>query len=179
MLGTDRGENGQLRQMKLRTSNMGHTLNSRLLVGDDPEVARMRKAVVNQLFSSEMLNVSGIRTLASDEHRFRPEAYHNGSVWLWDTHHIAKGLRRLGYHEKADMLDKKILSVVDTTRIFPEYVRGDDSETSSINTDTIILWDEINQRENKIEQPPQEVQAWTVAAILATKQRLKQRHATH
>ncbi|HEV7952094.1 MAG TPA: hypothetical protein VGO98_01855, partial [Candidatus Saccharimonadales bacterium] len=47
--------------------------------------------------------------------------------------------------------------------------------TPNINQQTIIVWDEINQRENKVDQPPQEVQAWSVAVILATKKRLERR----
>ena len=172
VLGTDRDESGQLRQMKIRTSNMGHTLNSRLLKGDEPEVVKMREAVVHHILSPTMLNVSGIRTLASDEIRFRAGAYQNGSVWLWDTHHIAKGLRRLGYRVEADDLDRRILNVVNYTHMFPEYVRGDTAPYPAINTQTIVVWDSINNRENVVEQPPQEVQAWTVAAILATKKRL-------
>ena len=175
VLGTDRDDNGQLRQLKIRTSNMGHVLNSRLLDGDDPTDVRMRETVIHHMISPEMLNVSGIRTLASDDFRFRPGSYHNGSVWLWDTHHIAKGMRRHGYYEEADELDRRILNVVKTTHMFPEYVRGDDSDQPSVNEQTIIVWDEISQRENKVDQPPQEVQAWTVAVILATKKRLQRR----
>lgn len=176
VLGTDRDELGNLRQLKIRTSNMGHTLNSRLLEGDDPYVVNRREKIVHQILSPGLLNVSGIRTLASDEVRFRPGAYHNGSVWLWDTHHIAKGLRRHGYSKEADDLDRRILGVIDTTRIFPEYVRGDFAEKASVNTRTINIWDETYGRINKIEQPPQEVQAWTVAAILAIKNRLGRRN---
>lgn len=170
VLGTDRDDNGELRQLKIRTSNMGHTLNSRLLKGDDPEIVRMREAVVRQILSPEMLCLSGIRTLASNEIRFRPGAYQNGSVWLWDTHHIAKGLRRLGYLEEADGLDHRILKVIDTTRMFPEYVRGD-QDAIAVNTRIVVLHDANYNRENVIEQPPQEVQAWTVAAIRAIKNR--------
>ncbi len=175
VLGTDRDELGNLRQLKIRTSNMGHTLNSRLLEGSDPYITERRESIVRQILSPELLSVSGVRTLASDEVRFRPGAYHNGSVWLWDTHHIAKGLRRHGYSEDADDLDRRILEVVDETRIFPEYVRGDFAERPSVNTRTINAWDETWHRVNKIEQPPQEVQAWTVAAILAIKKRLERR----
>lgn len=171
VLGTDRDENGALRQLKIRTSNMGHTLNSRLLMGDEPHIIKKREAVIRHIRSREMMNASGIRTLASDEVRFRPGAYHNGSVWLWDTHHIAKGLRRHGYIKEATDLDNRILHVAAHTRLFPEYVRGDNSPEPSINRYTIVVWDETMQRENKIEQPPQEIQAWTVAAILATKNR--------
>lgn len=177
VLGTDRDDNGNLRQLKLRTSNMGHVLNSRLLEGDDPEIVRKRQAVVRHILSPEMLNASGIRTLATDEYRFRPGAYHNGSVWLWDTHHIAKGLRHHHYTTEADDLDTRLLGVIEATKIFPEYVRGDSGDKPSINMMTVVLWDEINQRENKLEQPPQEVQAWTVAAILAIHQRLSERNS--
>ncbi|MNL40320.1 Amylo-alpha-1,6-glucosidase [compost metagenome] len=154
---------------------MGHVLNSRLLEGDEPHIVRMREAIVRQITSPELLTPNGIRTLASDEVRFRPGAYHNGSIWLWDTHHIAKGLRRHEYHEIADEIDRRLLNVVTVTKIFPEYIRGDDSSTPTINTQTIVLWDETYQRNNQLEQPPQEVQAWTVAAILAIKKRLARR----
>lgn len=171
VLGTDRDENGTLRQMKIRTSNMGHVLNSRLLKGDDPETTRMRESVVQHILSPELLCASGIRTLASDEVRFRPGAYHNGSVWLWDTHHIAKGLRRAGYKTEAADIDQRILEVARQTNMFPEYVRGEQDEIA-VNHQTVVLWDENQQRENVVEQPPQEVQAWTVAAIAATKNRI-------
>lgn len=175
VLGTDRDEHGQLRQLKLRTSNMGHALNSRLLEDGSPESVAMRDALIAQLTSPELLTPSGIRTLASDEYRYRPGSYHNGSIWLWDTHHIAKGLRRHGRGDLADELDRRLLHVIDTTKIFPEYIRGDDSDIPRINTQTIVLWDSVAQRINKVEQPPQEVQAWTVAAILAIKRRMARR----
>src|SRR5690606_30664910 len=43
VLGTDRDELGNLRQLKVRTSNMGHTLNSRLLAGNDPYITDRRQ----------------------------------------------------------------------------------------------------------------------------------------
>lgn len=177
VLGTDRDDDGNLRQLKIRTSNMGHVLNSRLLeYADDPRSAYMRDKTIAHLLSPEMLNISGIRTLASDEKRFRPGAYHNGSVWLWDTHHIAKGFRRHGFVDIANELDRRILHVVEVTKMFPEYVRGDDWILPRINEHTIVVWDQNMKRENCIEQPPQEVQAWTVAAILAIKKRIDRNH---
>lgn len=176
VLGTDRDDNNRLRQLDIRTSNMGHVLNSRLLEGTDPNVKKMLQATINHLLSPEMLNISGIRTLASDEKRFRAGAYHNGSVWLWDTHHIAKGFRRHGYEDIANELDRRMLHIVETTKIFPEYVRGDTWVLPRINEHTIIVWDEGMNREMCVEQPPQEVQAWTVAAILAIKKRIDKSH---
>jgi len=173
VLGTDRDEAGAVRQLNIRTSNMGHVLYSQLLEGNDPENIRKREAVIDHLLSPEMLNVSGVRTLASDEVRFRPGAYHNGSVWLWDTHYIANGMKRLGYTTHADMLANRLLHIINVTRAFPEYVSGDDAPVPHINHRVVDILDEIHHRINRVEQPPQEVQAWTVAAIVATK---RQRH---
>jgi glycogen debranching enzyme len=167
VLGTDRDENGQLRQLKIRTSNMGHALDSRLLEGDSPNVVAMRNCLVKQLMSDEMLCAGGIRTLASDEVRFRPGAYHNGSVWTFDTHKIARGMYRHGFVDEAEHLDNCSLAVVRATHAFPEYVRGDFKETPSTNRYIIDVRDHRINRVNRLEQPPQEVQAWTVAAILA------------
>lgn len=170
VIGTDRDNDGNLRQLKIRTSNMGHVLNSRVIDGDDKEHTKKRLAILRQLQSPEMLSISGVRTLASDEVRFREGAYHNGSVWIWDTHHIAKGARRHANNPEfeifANNLDDRILNVVNTISEFPEYVRGGNEIV--INTRIIDVYDTKANRINRVEQPPQEIQAWTVAAIQAT-----------
>lgn len=170
VIGTDRDENGNIRQLKIRTSNMGHVLNSRVIDGDDEEHTKKRLAILKQLRSPEMLSISGIRTLASDEVRFREGAYHNGSVWIWDTHHIAKGARRHAdnpeFEKFANDLDEKVLNVVNVIDEFPEYVRG--GNDIAVNTRVIDVYDTKMNRINRIEQRPQEIQAWTVAAILAS-----------
>jgi glycogen debranching enzyme len=172
VLGTERAADGSLRQLKVRSSNMGHLLNSRLLDGDDPDIVRYREAIISHLFSKEMLSPNGIRTIASDEVRYRPGAYHNGSVWPWDNYLIAQGLRRHGYHLLADKLSAMILNIVNETKKFPEYVRGDNTQPT-LNAQTVDVWDEINERHSRVEQPPQYVQAWSVAAALAIKYRNK------
>jgi len=167
VLGTDRDDSGKLRQLAIRTSNMGHLLHSRLLVGKSPRIIAFREAIIRQLFSPEMLTPSGIRTLASNEIRFRPGAYHNGSIWLWDTHFIAKGLRRHGYYHLGNLLSERLLGIVDATHAFPEFVRGDNTPQPTLNNRVVDVWDSTYGRANRIEQPPQQVQAWSVAAILA------------
>ena len=174
VLGLDRDDAGNYRQLKLRTSNMGHALNSRLLESNNPEIVRKRDAVITHILSPELLCDAGIRTLASDEKRFRAGAYHNGSVWIWDTHYIAQGLRRHGHGDIADAIDTRLIDIANTTGLFPEYVRGE-QHAISLNQQTVIIWDEARRRKNIVEQPPQEVQAWTVAAILASKLRFSQR----
>ncbi len=168
-LGSDRGDDGSLRILKIRASNMGHLLGSRLLDSNDSATTTKRESIVRQLFSPELLSPSGIRTLATDEVRFRPGSYHNGSVWPWDNYFLIKGLERHHYDHLADNLAERLLGVVRATGQFPEFVRGDSSEEATMNSRIIDVWDERNQRANRVEQPPQEVQAWSVAAILAIK----------
>lgn len=168
-LATERDSNGNLTPLKVRSSNMGHLLNSRILDGDDSEVKDRREAVIKTLFSPEMLNVSGIRTVSNQEARFRPGGYHDGSVWLWDTYYIAQGLERHGYYGLAMALKNRIWNVMDKTKSFPEYARGGDDPEPKLTDRIIDIWDETNGIKHRIEQPPQEIQAWTVAAILAAK----------
>lgn len=166
-LGSDRDEQGNIRPLKVRSSNMGHLLNSRLLDGDDAEVLRRKELLVKTLFSSDMCNVSGIRTLSSYENRYRPNAYHNGSVWPWDTYYIALGLRRQGYIEQAQNLESKIMHVIQTTKVYPEFVSGDDALEPHMPDRSIGISDSRYSFEHFIEVPPQKIQAWTVAAAVA------------
>jgi len=180
VLGLDQDDDNNYRQMRIRTSNMGHLLNSRILDGSDEQTVHMRSALLRQLRSPELLSVGGIRTLASDEIRYREGAYHNGSSWIWDTHYIAKGARRhteeSAFVEFADHLDLKILNAVETLGSFPEYIRG--GNDLAVNQYIIDVIDtHNNNRLNHVEQPPQEIQAWTVAAILATRLRIGARAA--
>lgn len=178
VLGTDRDDNGKIRPLKVKTSNMGHLLHSRLLSGDDPDIIHKREAVIRQLFSSELLNTGGIRTLATSEKRFRPGSYHNGSVWLWDTYLIAQGLEAAGYLRLAKDLERRIKWVVDTTRQFPEFIRGDSGDTPALNNRIVDIWDSVYNQVSRIEQPPQEVQAWSVAAIISIKMHGSSSHQT-
>jgi hypothetical protein len=73
-------------------------------------------------------------------------------------------------------LSERLFKVIDTTMNFPEFVRGDDSPTPHVNQRIVDVWDDTYERTNRIEQPPQEVQAWSVAAILALKHYNRTRH---
>src|SRR5690606_26576372 len=53
------------------------------------------------LMGPKLFSGWGLRTLASDELRYNPMAYHNGSVWPHDTAMAALGLSRYGHPEHA------------------------------------------------------------------------------
>lgn len=168
-LGTDRDEQGDIRPLQVRSSNMGRLLNSRIFDGNDPEIVHKREAVIRTLFSDEMLAASGIRTLSNREVRFRPGAYHNGSVWLFDTYLIALGLERHSYYGLAESLKERIGNVVTKFNKFPEFARGGDEEEPMLNERIVDIFDENTGSYNRIEQPPQEIQAWSVASVVAEK----------
>lgn len=168
---TDRDENGELRQLKVRGSNMGHLLNSRILKNDDKETSRKSKAVIKSIFSPGLMSPHGPRTLASDEVAFREGGYHTGSVWLWDVGYIARGLERHGYDGLAWHLRRCILDIVWQTGSFPEFIKGDDSVKVHLNQRDVYVYDpELDEFAPFLfEQLPQEVQAWSVSVILAMK----------
>ncbi|PSR35462.1 MAG: amylo-alpha-1,6-glucosidase [Sulfobacillus benefaciens] len=82
---------GEKRPCQVISSNMGQVLVSDIL---PPGVAR---TVAQHMVSPDMLTGFGIRTLSSQEIRYNPVSYHNGSVWPHDTSLIIYGLRRHGY----------------------------------------------------------------------------------
>jgi glycogen debranching enzyme len=160
---------GAPRPLAIRTSNMGRLLGSRLL--DRPELAARRRRIVELLMSDELLAEGGIRTLSSREARFRPRAYHNGNVWGSDTYLVSLGFERHGFDGEAQELRRRLVAACRTTHRFPEFVAGGEPGSVLIARRIVDLYDSVNRRTNRVEQPPQEIQAWTVAAVAAIEHR--------
>ncbi len=81
---------GERQQCQVRSSNAGH-----LLLTGIATPARARR-VAEGLMDARFFNGWGIRTLATDEVRYSPLSYHNGSVWPHDNALIALGMARMG-----------------------------------------------------------------------------------
>jgi glycogen debranching enzyme len=153
---------GGYQPLSVASSNMGHLLDSDLLAG--AECVEIRRRTVEKLFTPELLCAGGIRTLGTNEVRYRAGSYHNGSCWPWDTAKIARGLRRFGFDSLAGILAQRVVDVCVEFGGFPEFCRGD-TDVIRFN-DRIVDVRDKEGRINRIEQPPQQVQAWTVAAIV-------------
>ncbi len=80
---------------RVRASNAGH-----LLMTGIASPARAASVVV-ELLQSRFYTGWGIRTLASNESRYNPMSYHNGSVWPHDNALIALGIGAAGYRREA------------------------------------------------------------------------------
>jgi glycogen debranching enzyme len=165
-IGVDRDPNSHApRPLKTRASNMGWLLGSRLL--DRPEHAARRRRLVELLLSDEFLAEGGIRTLSAREDRFRPRAYHNGNVWGCDNYLISLGCVRQGFRDEAQELQRRLVASCRATCRFPEFVAGGEPGSELIAKRIVDVYDSRNARVNRVEQPPQEIQAWTVAAMVA------------
>jgi glycogen debranching enzyme len=167
-IGVDRDPGtGAARPLATRASNMGWLLGSRLLDGRDDR----RRRIVELLLSDEFLADAGIRTLSSREARFRPRSYHNGTVWPHDNYTISLGLERCGFVDEAAEIRRRLLATCAATHRYPEFVAGITDGGDPVTRRIVDVYDEVNDRPNRIEQPPQEITAWTVTAAVAIEQR--------
>jgi glycogen debranching enzyme len=163
-IGVDRDPStGAPRPLATHASNMGWLLGSRLL----DERADRRRRIVELLFSDELLTDAGIRTLSSREARFRARSYHNGTVWPHDNYTVALGLARAGFADESAELQRRLLAVCAATHRYPEFVAGTENGADPVTRRVVDVYDDVNERRNRIEQPPQEIIAWTVAAAVA------------
>jgi len=174
--GTDRDSEGRLRPLAVRSSDMGNVLNSNLLMptGDqvlDEELSTKRDAIIQNLFSSDMLGLSGIRTKSKDSARYDDDRYHGGDSWPWVSAYIADGLDKHGYFGLANELKKRVLETANATKMLGEFVSGSDDPTKRIITQAVTVESSTNPFEKvyAVSQPAQEVQAWTAAAVLKIK----------
>jgi glycogen debranching enzyme len=73
---------------RVRTSNAGHALFAGIAA---PERAQR---VAETLLSHRFFSGWGVRTVATDEARYNPISYHNGSIWPHDNALLAMGFAR-------------------------------------------------------------------------------------
>jgi glycogen debranching enzyme len=89
---------GKKRACRVRTSNAGQVLFTGIASAD-----RARK-VGRGLLRPQFFSRWGIRTVSSEERRYNPMSYHNGSVWPHDNALIALGLAKYGLKYELERL---------------------------------------------------------------------------
>src|SRR5216684_4099925 len=104
---------GQKRQCRVRTSNAGHCLYTRV---SKPEHARL---AAHGLLGPDFFSGWGVRTVGAKEARYNPISYHNGSVWPHDNALIASGLSKYGIKDLAS----RILSGLLDTSVYVDLHR--------------------------------------------------------
>ena len=76
------------------------------------------KAMVDRLFKEDMFTEWGIRTLSSQEHRYNPLGYHNGTIWPHDNSIITMGLRKYGFVNEMSVL---FTGMYEAAKMFANY----------------------------------------------------------
>jgi glycogen debranching enzyme len=109
---------GEGTQFKSVRSNMGHVLWASLNKDDDGIVdcildQKHIGSVVNRLMQPDMFEPdAGIRTLSTFSRNYKPNSYHNGSIWPHDNAMIAEGFEIHGYKHEATQVRRAILNAI-------------------------------------------------------------------
>ncbi len=114
------------RRADVVSSNAGHTLASGILS------AEQARAVADRLMSGDMFSGWGIRTLSASEVAYKPESYHDGSVWPHDNSIIAEGLGVTGHAASVGRIMRALLDVAgaQADRRLPELFCGYERQQS-------------------------------------------------
>ena len=111
---------GEKQQCDVVSSNAGQCLFSG--IATKPHA----KKVAESMLKESMFTGWGVRTLSSEEIRYNPMSYHNGSIWPHDNALIAYGLSKTGFQEKAAevMTGMFDTSIFETDQRLPELFCG-------------------------------------------------------
>jgi len=90
------------------SSNPGHLLSSGIL---EPA---MQDAVVNRLMQKDMYNGWGIRTLSSQEIKYNPMSYHDGTIWPHDNAMTIEGMAVTGHQKEASTVMASLIDAAET-----------------------------------------------------------------
>ena len=111
---------GAGRRCEVRSSNAGQLLMTGIV-----SLERARR-VASGMMDPTFFTGWGIRTLASNEARYNPMSYHNGSVWPHDNALIALGMARMGLRAEAVRLLEAMCAAADAMDLsrLPELFCG-------------------------------------------------------
>ncbi len=144
-------------------SNQWRLLDSEILA--DADSSGFVRQLAQSATDAEILGPNGIRTLGKSNPRYRPGGYHTGSSWPFDAALIVRGLLRHGAASEASEVASRTVRAIESLGAYPELLRSDESEPQGVSRFVIDVFDPQLQRSNRICQPPQLLQGWTIAAF--------------
>jgi glycogen debranching enzyme len=101
---------GKKKPCNVLSSNAGHCLFSGIATRE------RAKCIAENLLSEKMFSGWGIRTISSDEPRYNPMSYHNGSVWPHDNAMIAQGFSR---YDLSNEVSQTLTGIFETAIYMP------------------------------------------------------------
>jgi glycogen debranching enzyme len=104
---------GDKRPCRVAASNAGHCLYTG--IAREEHAARITEGLMSERFFSGW----GVRTVATDQSRYNPMSYHNGTIWPHDTAMAAAGMARYGRPEAT----ARLMSAMLDASLFAELYR--------------------------------------------------------
>jgi glycogen debranching enzyme len=138
---------------------------SNLLLLDKEYVPNQNKKLIFENCFNKLKVKNGIATIEKEANRFHQSGYHTGNVWLFDNVLCFISLQKYGALNEAKFIEKCIDRILLETNCYPELVGSE----QILNQQIIDVYDHQDKRENRICQPGQPLQGWTVMAVLALK----------
>lgn len=143
-------------------SNQWRLLDSSIL--KPSEFKEFAKVLIDSVTDPEILGPSGLRTLGKSNPRYRAGGYHTGSSWPMDAALVVRGLVGHGATKEAHEVASKTMSAIEGVAGYPEFFRSDETERAYLTRWVIDAWDPVIESSNRICQPPQLIQGWSIAA---------------
>ena len=143
-------------------SNQWRLLDSAILLS--PECNQYSSQLIASVCDPEILGPHGLRTLGKSNPRYRPAGYHTGSSWPVDSALVVRGLLRHNARQEGAEISKRTVSAIESVGGYPELFRSDLTEIAGVSRHIIDVWDPAINSTNRVSQPPQLLQGWTIAA---------------
>ena len=165
----DRDRDGEIRQVQTLTSNPAELLDTTIF--DSLPVDERRKyieAIATMVYGDDFLTEVGIRCRAVRHINLVDFADYHGSwaVWAKATYDIARGLRYQGLGRLAEQLEQRILQATRLSGWHYEFWYVDELGRVDYDPKPLRL-SEVKCEEIVGTHVPEDVQAWTVSAVLA------------
>ena len=164
-IGTDRNSQGLQEPIDSQASNQGRLLDSEIF--RDEKFKIYRDEIARAVTGPGLLGETGLRTLSTEHPKYRAGGYHTGTAWPMDGVFAARGLKKFGYSAEAAAISLRIKHAIEAIGGYPEYFRGDYPEGPLIShfiVDVEAPGEPNSLRSNRIIQPPQLIQGWTIGA---------------
>lgn len=164
-MATERDATGTQTPLDSQASNQARLLDSAIF--DGPEWNTYSRAIAEAITDTQLLGSAGLRTLSRNHPSYRPGGYHTGSAWPFDGMFAGRGLLRHGFTQKANALIGATVGAIESIGGFPELMRSDAPLYGWVTSEVIDIEgaaDGFGNGFNRICQPPQMIQGWTVAA---------------
>ncbi|PZS04717.1 MAG: hypothetical protein DLM70_07585 [Chloroflexi bacterium] len=161
---------GDVRQIRTLTSNPGALCDSGIFDGLEDEHQRAYlEPVVERLYSPEFLTPAGIRCTSIRHKDLLDYCGYQSSYTVWhkETYDIAKGLRRQGFPLLAGDLKHRMLNAVNVTGSLTEFLYA--FPDNHVDFEPLNIGSREDQEVYFATNVPENEQAWTISAVLASK----------